>query len=305
MTKRSNHPSEPSEEAITWDRVLAMFGNPSPPKTIWESQFDYCDDGLRRLASTPHEEITPTDLWYYFHDLAYVELQPDLFDYLFPACLMNWHRTLMNYLPCNAGDSELHYGIHHGKVFEKMLSPQRREKVIEFFRDSFIERLDGERTFAQVRNRFPSVSWIARFNSLGIILPGIDQIWNEWWSLDTPGRAIAALQYCSGLMYFDGDNPLFSEWHGMALPLWQNDSFIFHDGWTDENVGFLAATLTPEFVNANVAKAVARLKGDSEFEKAKRMESDLERVECQDLIAERVAELPSLLRTPAPDGWTV
>ncbi len=282
---------------------MAIFGNPLPPKTVWEEQFDYSDERLRRLASTPHEEIT--DLWCYYHDLAHVELQPDLFDYLFPACLMDWHNTLMNYLPCNAGDSEFQNGVHLGQVFEKMLSLARREKVMEFFRDSLTERLDQENSFTEVRNRFPSVSWIARFNSLGIILPRIDLIWNELWSLETPGRAIAVLQYCSGLMYFDGDNPLFREWNGMSLPLWKNDSFIFHDGWHDTNAGFLAATLTPEFVNSTVPKAVALLKGHPEFEKAEKMESDLGRAECKDLMAERVAELPTLLRTPECDGWTV
>ncbi len=35
------------------------------------------------------------------------------------------------------------------------------------------------------------------------------------------------------------------------------------------------------------------------------MESDLERPEYQELIAERVGELPTLLRTHDPDEWTV
>lgn len=303
MTKHSFPHAKPCDRAITWERALAIFGNPLPPKTIWERQFDRADDALRRLASTPHEKIT--DLWCYYHDLAHVELQPELFEYLFPACLMDWHSTLMNHLPCSAGDSEFHYGVHKGKVFEKMLSPVRREQVMEFFRDSLVERLERQHVFATVRNRFPSTSWICRLNSLGIILPNIELIWNELWLLDTPGRAIAALQYLSGLMYFDGENPLFQEWFGESPSLCRNDSFIFHDGWPDNNAGLLTATLTPAFVRNTVPKAVTLLQGHPEFKKAKKMESDLERAECQKLIEVRVAELPVLLRTPDPDEWTV
>ena len=36
--------------AITWERVRAIFDDPQPPKVVWERQFNYCDDALRRLA---------------------------------------------------------------------------------------------------------------------------------------------------------------------------------------------------------------------------------------------------------------
>src|SRR4051794_19956218 len=78
---------------IGWERARAIFGDPRPPRTVWERQFDYCDADLRRLATTPYDRIDFADLWYYYHDLAYVELQPDLFDYLFPACLVDWQRS--------------------------------------------------------------------------------------------------------------------------------------------------------------------------------------------------------------------
>ena len=74
---------------VSWDRARAIFGYPDPPTEVTESQFDGFDDALRRLATTPYDEIDFSDLWYYHHDLTYMELQPDLFAYLFPVCLMD------------------------------------------------------------------------------------------------------------------------------------------------------------------------------------------------------------------------
>jgi len=275
---------------------------------VWERQFDYFDDELRRLASTPHDRIDFSDLWYYHHDLAYVELQRDLFNYLFPACLMDWHQTLMENGGCSHGDSEFHYGILRGRILETMMNPEQRTAVCEFFRDSFLERLDAERGFVYSGSKTPAYGWMYRFNSLGLVMPGIERIWDPWWSLDTPGRAVAALQYCSGLMYSESDNPLFGAWtqdEGGGGPyLWENDSHVFDAGWLKENLDFFGATLTAGLVEERVVSAVARLKGEPEWEKGRRLEDDLPR--CLDRVTLRAVELPLLLGRPrSHEGWSV
>jgi hypothetical protein len=275
---------------------------------VWERQFDYCDEGLERLASTPYEQIDFSDLWYYYHDLAYVELQPDLFDYLFPVCLMDWHRSLMCNEPCSRGDSEFHYGLHRGNILEKMLSLEQRNATYEFFHDSFSMRLDAERGFDDSGRKLLPFHWIARFNSLGIVIPRIDLLWGSLWSLDTPGRAVAALQYCSGLMYFEGENTLFPCWSkqrgGGGPYIWANDTMIFDAGWMECNLDFLRTALTVAFVNDGVVRAVVRLEGEPEWERARRLEADLPA--CQELLALRVAELPLLLSRPSGiHGWSV
>jgi hypothetical protein len=291
-------------KTVGWERVRAIFGNAPPLRTIREAQFDFFELKLKRLALTPYQEINFSDLWYYHHDLAYVELQPELFNYLFPVCLMNWHQSLLDNRPCTTGDADFHFAVHHGNVFEKMMTAAQREAVYEFFRDSFLERLDLERTFAEIRNDAPSASWIDRFNSLGIIMPRIDMIWNEWWKLATPGRAVAALQYCSCLMYFDGENPLFDVWKGVSPPLWTNDGFFFSDeAWREDNQAFLSQNLTTEFVIAKVEQATAVIESEPEREKACRLVADLP--QCRQLIAERVRELPLRLRDPGANEWSV
>lgn len=293
---------------IGWERARAIFDNPSPPRTVWERQFDYFNEELERLARTPFDSIDFSDLWYYHHDLAYVELQPDLFDYLFPVCLMDWHDSLMNNKPCSHGDSEFHYGLLRGNVFEKMMTPERRDSIYGFLRDSFLDRLDAERGFVYSGMETPAYGWMSRFNSLGLTMPRIERLWEPWWSLDTPGQAVAALQYCSGLMYLEGENPLFGRWtkeQGGGGPyLWETDSHVYDAGWMPENLDFLTGILSVEFVEDRVVNAVARLSGEPEWEQARQLELDFPK--CRELVALRAAELPILLATcTGSDAWSL
>ncbi|MCA9172516.1 MAG: hypothetical protein KDB23_32850, partial [Planctomycetales bacterium] len=133
---------------ITWERLRAIFGNPPIVKEVWERQFDYFDAELQQLGRTPYDQIEFGDLWYYHHDLAYVELQPELFAHLFPVCLMDWHCSLIANQTCAHGDSEFHKGVRQGDVFDEMLTTAQRMQVESVFRDSMLYRLDQERGFA-------------------------------------------------------------------------------------------------------------------------------------------------------------
>jgi hypothetical protein len=293
---------------ISWDRVRRIFGYPEPPREVWERQFDYCDDDLRRVANTPFEQINSSDLSYYYHDLAYVELQPELFAYLFPVCLMDWHATLLRDEGCWHGDSEFHYGVYQGKVFEKMVSPEQKMAIFEFFRDSFLLRLERQRGFLDLESKSPLTRWIRRFTSLGIIMPRIDLLWDPWWALETLGSAVASIQYLSGLMYFEGENPIFGPWTSKldGPYLWENDSQIYASGWTDENVSFLQESLTVQFVSDKLQRAVEMLKDEPEYKIARQVGCDLS--DRTEIIESRISELPTLLSSwgaEQQDGWSV
>ena len=237
---------------ISWDRARRIFSYPNPPSEVWEKQFDYNDDGLRRLATTQWDQINFDDLWYYYHDLAYVELQPEVFRYLFPVCLMDWYTSLLANESCSHGDSEFHRGVWHGRALERMATPDQRNGILAFFRDGFLDRLDLEASPPRFdSDRIPCV-WLARLNSLATIVPCIEMIWEAWWSLETPGQALAALKYCAGLSYFDDENPYLSKAVGKAQELgrtlgtggagciyWASDAMIHDVGWLPENLSFL------------------------------------------------------------------
>ncbi len=270
-------------------------------------QFDHQQDELERIANTPWEKFKFQDLMYYYHDLAYVELQGDLFRYLFPICLMDWHVTLQNNQSCYHGDADFHYGVREGKVFERMLTPKQRQQVYEFLRDSFLDRLDRERGLEYRAAQTPAYGWMARFNSAATIVPQIALLWDAWWSLESPGQAVAALQYVSGLMYFDGENPFFGPWTpdegGGGRCLWRDDTQIGEAGWLPENVEYLKSVLTVDFVGAKVDAAVERLRDEPEYARVLPVSESLR--DRQELIASRIEELPTHLLRPGDDSWIV
>jgi hypothetical protein len=301
--------AEQPDRGITWERVRAIFGNAPPVTQVWERQFDGGDDVLRRIAVTPHDEIDFADLWEYFHDLCDVELQPELFAYLFPVCLMDWHQSLMRSEACSHGDSEFHRSLVHGRILERMLTDRRRADVDAFFRDSFLTRLDAERGFQRAAGT-PVPGWVGRLNSPAMIMPRIESIWNSWWKVDTPGRAVCALVYVSGLAYLPGENPLLAPWtreRGFGGPLvWCNDSHIHDEPWLPANLEFFRATFTPDYVIAKAAQAADRLAAEPEGATARCVADDARRNRA--LVESRVAELPTLLQGERPnglDGWSV
>ncbi|RIK75831.1 MAG: hypothetical protein DCC68_20530 [Planctomycetota bacterium] len=294
-------------DPITWERLRAIFGYPKPVFDVTERQFDYFDAELHQLARTAYDKIDFGDLWYYHHDLAYVDLQPDLFAYLFPACLMDWHRTLLDNEACSHGDSEFHYGVVHGNVLEKMLSPKQREQVESAFRDSMLYRLNRERGFVSDGKQPTAYASMARLSSLGLVSHAVPSIFQSWWELESPGHAVAALQYCSALMYFDGENPLFDVWIegrnvGCVL-LWENDSHFLDRGWSEANVGFLRRFITLERVTQVIRNAADKLCDEPEGALARRVVADLG--DRRELLHHRVAELPELLASANPERWTV
>lgn len=225
-----------------------------------------------------------------------MKLQPEVFDYLFPVCLMDWHQSLMRNQQCCRGDAHFHYALIHGDVFSKMMNGRKRLQVFEFFRDSFLERLDAERGFVHNGSATPSYGWMGRFNDLGHVMPRIDLLWEPWWQLRTPGRAVAALQYCSGLMYPQNQNPLFDPYtpeKGGGGPYLGTTDNSLGGRWLPENVHFLESVLTVDFVVQHIELAVGQLEDQPEALLARQIQSDLS--SCEHLLTTTIKELPLLL----------
>jgi len=277
--------------------LRGIFKNPEPPREIWQKQFDGYDAELQRLGETPFEEIKSANLNLYFWDLAYQPLQPDLFSYLFPVCLMHWHRSLVEIDTCEFGFGEFYLGMRRGDIYNLMLDYPQQKAVCNVFADSFLERVDAESPDDGPSNR-PFDDWLVCFNSLGMIMPRIDLLWDPWWNLETPGRARAALVYCSGLMYFDGENPLFPNNDNRNAAMLEH--ILNEDvGWLPENVAFLRSKLTLEFINSKAQQALEQLQSLPQFAQWQTLEKDLP--DRQELMTERIQDLPQLLHDPKAD----
>jgi hypothetical protein len=283
---------------VSFEQARAIFGDAPPPETVSERQFDWFDDKLYALARTPQDRITREDLWYYLHDLAYVDLQPDLFAYLFPVCLNLWNTSLMRNQDCSQGDAEFHYALLHGRILEQMVTPAQRDRILDFFHDGFLDRLDQERGFDASSTEPPAYSWMRRLNSLGLVTPLIERIWTSWWRMETPGQAVSALMYASGLMYRRGENPIFPVSPLGAPPLWENDSYIFDSGWLPQNLDFLWRTLSVGYLREKVIEAASHLAAAPEAEMASRLAREFER--RVETVEARISTLLLVLVDPAP-----
>jgi hypothetical protein len=278
---------------ITKDRMTGVLGLAPKPKSVWQKQFDHNDETLKQLARCTWDSVPECDLWEYFHDLAYMELQPDLFRHVFPACLKFWYDTLFRNEGAERGDADFHRSLMRGNILIKMMTEAERHRLLNYFVDGLLDRIDLERGYELKRNRDGANALIGRFNTLGIIAPIIPQIWTSWWQVDTPGKATAAIKYASGLVYFKGENPIYLPWTpdegggGPYLTEW--DASIFDHAWLDTNLSFLEETLTCDYLLDRLTCAANQLAGEPEGPIARRIA--VEAKERTDTISLRTEDL--------------
>jgi hypothetical protein len=289
------------------DPVAALrhaIGQPSPPATITQEALDFDDSHLRRLVLLkPGERAIPVDLWDYTQDLLYTEIQGPLLVYLLPFCLQAWREDLRG---TNAGSGVFGYGafVEHfylalarRHVFAEHLSAAKVAAVSEFMRQSILEEIDDQRGLAYRGMNARPYRWIGALTTHGVLFPDLERLWTDWWSLDTIGRAVGAVQYLSDLMYPKDVNPIFAPWtrEGGGGPpcLWEYRGHLYEHRWLEPNVEFLTRTLTAPAVRDLLERAKARLTSEPEHEIAARVGADISA--RAEMLEARCAELPRLL----------
>ena len=177
-------------------------------------------------------------------------------------------------------------------------------------RESILEEIEDQRGLSYRGRGARPYRWIRALTTFGVFTPDIDRLWTVWWLNDTVGRAIGTVQYVSCLMYPANENPVFAPWTpdgGGGPPcLWEFSGHLYSHRWMETNLRFLRETLHVESVGRALARAVARLEGQPEHEKAAEVLSDLPL--CVDILAARCEELPRLLEKTQVGGrlleWT-
>ena len=286
--------------------MIGVLGKARKPDTVWQRQFDHDDDALRRLARADWDDVKANDLGAYFHDLAYVELQPDLFRHVFPACLHFWYGTLLQSKTDELYGGEFTFALARSEVMIKLMTDKERTRLNAFFIDGLLDRVDLERGFGKSHQDRSAHATIGRFNTLGLIAPIIPEIWRAWWAMTTPGQAVSAINYASGLIYLKGENPLFAAWTpekgggGPYLTEW--DASIFDRAWLPANHAFLGQTLTPEYLIERLAAAAKRLKDEPEAAMARRIADDA--AGRRDVIEIRIEDvLRNLAKVQLEHDW--
>lgn len=141
--------------------------------------------------------------------------------------------------------------------------------------------------------------WIRALTTYGVLLPDMESLWTIWWSLDTLGRAVAAAQYISCLMYPENENPVFAPWtpNGGGGPpcLWEFEGHLYTHRWLEPNVSYLRGVLNVPRVSNVLLRVFERLMDQPEHEVAALIKEDFPLL--TDTVQARCAELPRLLET--------
>lgn len=261
MKKRTQQ----SQVLVPREHCRHIFGDPLPVLRVWEPEFDYADQQLQQIAATDWRQITQGQLSsYYVLNLVWHEpLQPDLFRYLFPLCLAEWHETVLTDADDGFFAETFQRALRRAYLWQDMMSSVERLQVSCFLRETLLARMDRESDF------FSPMGWLESLNNLAGITADISVVWLDWWQMDTPGRAVCALQYSAQLIYPPEHNPLWREqWYDWRLPLTDSGP------WLTENVAFLRQQLTPDELVAVTQAAAYRLRAEPEWEMAARIAVD-------------------------------
>jgi len=280
--------------------LRSAFGKGTPPNKITQEAFEGNDQHLRRLVRLrPGEQADGSDLWEYIHDLRHTDIQGPLFAYLLPFCLQAWREDLRG-IDGYGGVIEHFYPVLADRqVFDLHLTPQQSAVVSEFMRQTILEEIDDQRGLAFQGSRTRPYRWFGALTTYGVLRPDLDRLWTAWWTLNTVGRAIAAVQYISCLMYPENENPVFAPWtpdRGGGPPcLWGFEGHLYEHRWQEPNLNFLKRILTVQRVGEVLALAVERLVGQPEHDAGAAVQEDLPL--CTQTLEIRCAELPQLLET--------
>jgi hypothetical protein len=256
---------------------------------------------LRRLVRLhPGDQAEPGDLWDYSQDLLYTEIQGPLLAYLLPFCLEAWGQDVRGAQQGYGGFVEHFYSVLANRhIFDECLKPAQTAAAAEFMRQTILDEIDDQRGLAYQGNNARPYTWISAFTTYGVLLPDLGLLWREWWLLTTVGRAIAAVQYLSCLMYPESENPIFAPWTcdgGGGPPcLWEFAGYLYSHRWLDPNIDFMKTILNVDQVSEVLSRAAERLAGQPEHARASQVCADFPSRRAT--VESRCAELPRFLAT--------
>lgn len=283
-----------------------LLGATRPPEKITQEPFEHNDRHLRRLVRLQAgDQPDGNDLFDYMEDLRYTEIQTSLFVYLLPICLEMWRNDVRGADTSNAGVVEHFYPVLADRhVFDVHLTPKQTAVVSDFMRQTILEAIDDQRGLAFQGSGARPYRWVGELTTYGVLLPDIERLWTEWWSLGTTGRAVAAIQYISCLMYPEKENPVFAPWtpNGGGGPpcLWEFEGHLYAHRWLDSNVAFLRRALSVHIVGDALARAVRQLASEPERSIAALVQEDFPL--CEATVTGRCSDLPQLLETNQETG---
>lgn len=235
-------------------RLTEIFGNPVKPKTVVQEQFDGAQLDLESTAAKAWHEIDQSDYWHYLLDLCYVDLQPDLFDYLFPAFLIRWWEGQLTRMGGPESECDFYRAIDRGNVLAKMMDEVRREKVLAWMVDAYMEGVAAWGGHLSVvydshgPDNLHGPLW--SFHALGQSVPISASILDRLSDIRNEGIAQWWLVLAMGLAWKDNECPPVPPWTpaegGGGIYVVGSAASIYDHGYLEENLRAVRAQLTVE-----------------------------------------------------------
>ncbi len=247
--------------------LRVIFGDPTPPKRITQQQFDGAQDDLIRTATKGWHEVDQSDYWHYLLDLCYVDLQQDLFDYLFPAFLVRWWEGQLNRLGGPESECDFYRAIDHGQVLAKMMNESRRQQVLGWIVDAYMEGVDAWSNnlsvthISQGPNDLHGPLW--SFNALGQSVPVTQAILQQLADISTIGRAQWWLVFATGIAWNENECPAVPEWTpvggGGGVYITESAASIFDHGFLPENLEAIKSFLDNDRLTTVLERSVTMI----------------------------------------------
>lgn len=283
------------------EKLRRELGNPEPPKEITQKPFDDDPAHLKRLVHLKWGEIPSVyDLGCYVEDISWCTVvQPDFFRFMTPVLLEMWNKDILG-----IGDPDYEGVIAwfylapvRRALFRELLGEPEERAVKTYMRDTILDRIDMEHELAVPGTGPPPYEWIGSVSNFAIMFSDIADLWLPWWVQETQGQAIGVLQFCSALIYNEDDNPIFAPWtrtagHGPPT-VWGAVGHVYEQQWRPENVSFVKATLTADYVESSVRRAAERLSTLCDSPIPAQMVEELPH--RREILARRLSILPKIL----------
>ena len=197
-------------------RLLEIFNHPSPPVVVTQEKFDHFDDELSGTSKKRWHEITMDSDGDYIHDLLYVELQQDLFDYLFPAFLVRWWEAQQTHDDPDRYTWDIYGAFSQRHVLTTMMSPERRSALMAWMVDAYIDGVDlwsGRLTVDPYGDKSDRLQGpLEAFHALGYSVPITRPILERLCDVTTEGRAQWWLVISSGIAWNENECPFITPW---------------------------------------------------------------------------------------------
>jgi hypothetical protein len=286
-------------------RLRKIFNKPKPPSVIIEEQFDGDQEKLERLASKQWHEITDDDFSCYLDDLNYVNLQGDLFDYLFPVLLIRWWECQQS----GARFPRMYFynAILNGRLLDQRMNSNRKELFLDWMTDAYLEGIANWGGHLSTRyvhgSEYNLGQPLMTFNALGESVPMVGKLLHQLSQVSNLGQAQWWLVFGTGIAWNENDSPFIPGWDrdsgGGGVYLTESDSDIYDSGFTSENLYAMQEIITPDLLCSCLQSAAHHLQG-SPHEKWAEETRDMLEV-FPDRTAQRLDQYLKILALPRLD----